>query len=57
MTNLALKGIIGLGAMGQISDFLGNNLDGADFQVRAHTFAGGSLLILDARERRPTLKR
>ncbi|KLO16074.1 DUF1793-domain-containing protein [Schizopora paradoxa] len=35
MTNLALKGIIGLGAMAQISDFLGFVEDGSDFRGNA----------------------
>ncbi|KLO16076.1 DUF1793-domain-containing protein [Schizopora paradoxa] len=35
VTNLALKGIIGVGAMGQISNFLGFSADGVDFQANA----------------------
>jgi len=35
MTNLALKGIIGVGAMAQISNFLGFDADGSDFQTNA----------------------
>lgn len=46
MTNLALKGIIGIGAIAQISNVLGFDDDGTNFQVRAFVYEGGKMLML-----------
>ena len=36
-SNLALKGIIGIGAMSKISDAVGENSDSSKYSVRRHS--------------------